>query len=122
VGVDARQQPLFAVGRYRFDQQWRLWAAVALLAMASGSSWGLLRAIPRADRSGGALWRSNDRIALCPAGVSGSWAPAAPLGLSGAAARPAGWPDHALLLCHPRGSQAAGAGDLPPTPAENWFP
>ncbi|MCT0202409.1 amino acid ABC transporter permease [Synechococcus sp. CS-603] len=71
---------LFAVGRYPLDQQWRLWLLVALLAMASGLSWGLLRAIPRADRSG-VLWPLNDRIALALLAFLASWAPAA-LGLS----------------------------------------
>jgi len=51
-----------------------------LLAMASGLSWGLLRAIPRADRSG-VLWPLNDRIALALLAFLASWAPAA-LGLS----------------------------------------
>jgi len=48
--------------------------------MASGLSWGLLRAIPRADRSG-VLWPLNDRIALALLAFLASWAPAA-LGLS----------------------------------------
>jgi general L-amino acid transport system permease protein len=53
---------LFAVGRYPIEQQWRLWLLTALLAAATGLSWGLLRAHPRADRSG-VLWPRNDRVA-----------------------------------------------------------
>lgn len=53
---------LFAVGRYPLEQQWRLWLLTALLAAATGLSWGLLRAHPRRDR-GGLLWPRNDRIA-----------------------------------------------------------
>ena len=41
---------LFAVGRYPLEQQWRLWLLTALLAGATGLSWGLLRAHPRPDR------------------------------------------------------------------------
>jgi len=56
---------LFAVGRYPLEQQWRLWLVTALLAAASGSSWGLLRALPRRDRRREAqLWPGNDRIAV----------------------------------------------------------
>lgn len=55
---------LFAVGRYPIEQQWRLWLVTALLAAASGISWGLLRALPRRDRQREAqLWPANDRIA-----------------------------------------------------------
>jgi general L-amino acid transport system permease protein len=53
---------LFAVGRYPIEQQWRLWLLTALLATATGLSWGLLRAYPRADRTG-LLWPRNDRLA-----------------------------------------------------------
>jgi general L-amino acid transport system permease protein len=56
---------LFAVGRYPVEQQWRLWLVTALLAAASGISWGLLRALPRRDRRLEArLWPLNDRIAI----------------------------------------------------------
>lgn len=56
---------LFAVGRYPLEQQWRLWVVTALLAAASGVSWGLLRALPRRDRRLEAvLWPLNDRIAI----------------------------------------------------------
>jgi len=43
---------LFAVGRYPLDQQWRLWLLTALLAAATGLSWGLLRgrSCPRNDQ------------------------------------------------------------------------
>jgi general L-amino acid transport system permease protein len=54
---------LFAVGRYPGDQQWRLWLLTALLASATGLSWGLLRATPRADRPA-RLWPRNDRLAV----------------------------------------------------------
>jgi general L-amino acid transport system permease protein len=53
---------LFAIGRYPIEQQWRLWLLVTLLAAATGLSWGLLRAWPRADRRGSA-WPPNDTIA-----------------------------------------------------------
>ncbi|MEB3302659.1 MAG: amino acid ABC transporter permease [Cyanobacteriota bacterium] len=56
---------LFAVGRYPIEQQWRLWVVTALLAAASGISWGLLRALPRRDRRLEAvLWPLSDRIAV----------------------------------------------------------
>jgi len=54
---------LFAVGRYPIEQQWRLWWLAALLAAATGLSWGLLRALPRADRSA-EPWPFNDRLAV----------------------------------------------------------
>ena len=54
---------LFAVGRYPIEQQWRLWLLTALLAAATGISWGMLRCHPRPDR-GGILWPRNDRIAV----------------------------------------------------------
>jgi len=54
---------LFAVGRYPIDQQWRLWLLTALLAAATGISWGMLRSHPRPDRVG-ILWPRNDRIAV----------------------------------------------------------
>ena len=43
---------LFAVGRYPLDQQWRLWLLTALLAAATGLTWGLLRgrSCPRNDQ------------------------------------------------------------------------
>jgi len=57
---------LFAVGRYPIEQQWRLWLLTLLLAAATGASWGLLRAWPRADRAERAtrLWPRNDAIAV----------------------------------------------------------
>jgi len=54
---------LFAVGRYPLEQQWRLWLLTALLAAASGATWGLLRAHPRPDRTG-VLWPRPDRLAV----------------------------------------------------------
>jgi general L-amino acid transport system permease protein len=68
---------LFAVGRYPIEQQWRLWLLTALLAAATGLSWGLLRARPR-DQPTGQLWPFNDRLA---AGVLVFLALAVPLWL-----------------------------------------
>ncbi|MCP9825616.1 amino acid ABC transporter permease [Synechococcus sp. EJ6-Ellesmere] len=66
---------LFAVGRYPIPQQWRLWLLVVLVAALSGVSWGLLRAFPRADRSG-ELWPFNDRLAVAVLGFLTAWLPA----------------------------------------------
>ncbi|MEY4297155.1 MAG: Inner rane amino-acid transporter permease protein YhdY [Cyanobacteriota bacterium] len=54
---------LFTLGRYPLEQQWRLWLLTALLAGASGLSWGLLRAEPRAGVNA-RPWPRNDRIAV----------------------------------------------------------
>jgi general L-amino acid transport system permease protein len=54
---------LFVIGRYPVAEQWRLWLLVTLLAAATGLSWGLLRAWPRADRRGSRSWPLNDTIA-----------------------------------------------------------
>ncbi len=67
---------LFAVGRYPVQQQWRLWLLLVLVAALSGLSWGLLRAYPRADRSG-QLWPFNDRLAVGLLGFLAAWLPAA---------------------------------------------
>ena len=40
--VISANSTLFAVGRYPLEQQWRLWLLTALLAAATGLSWGLL--------------------------------------------------------------------------------
>jgi general L-amino acid transport system permease protein len=59
---------LFVVGRYPIEQQWRLWLLTALLAAASGLSWGLLR--------GKGTWPRNDQLAagiLIALAVIGSW-------------------------------------------------
>jgi len=73
---------LFAVGRYPIEQQWRIWLLTALLAVATGITWGMLRAHPRPDR-GGELWPRNDRIAsalllllalLLPLALALTWA------------------------------------------------
>jgi general L-amino acid transport system permease protein len=53
---------LFAVGRYPIDQQWRLWLLTALLAAATGVTWGLLRTVAKAERPI-RLWPFNDRLA-----------------------------------------------------------
>ncbi|MCP9927724.1 amino acid ABC transporter permease [Cyanobium sp. CH-040] len=53
---------LFAVGRYPLEQQWRLWLLTALLAAATGLSWGLLRGLPHRGRLG-RPWPLNDRLA-----------------------------------------------------------
>lgn len=67
---------LFAIGRYPVQQQWRLWLLVVLVAALSGVSWGLLRAFPRADRSG-EIWPFNDRLAVALLGFLAAWLPAA---------------------------------------------
>ncbi|MFM8605941.1 MAG: amino acid ABC transporter permease, partial [Cyanobium sp.] len=71
---------LFAVGRYPIEQQWRLWLLTSLLAAATGLSWGLLRAHPRADRTG-VLWPRNDRLAVAVIAAAALLLPAA-LGLA----------------------------------------
>jgi general L-amino acid transport system permease protein len=53
---------LFAVGRYPQQQQWRLWLLTALLAAATGLSWGLLRGLPHRGQQG-RPWPRNDRLA-----------------------------------------------------------
>jgi len=65
---------LLAVGRYPEDQQWRLWLLTALLTTATGLSWGLLRAHPRADRDG-TLWPRNDRLVLVVLAAMVVWLP-----------------------------------------------
>ncbi|MDA0717700.1 MAG: amino acid ABC transporter permease [Cyanobacteria bacterium] len=67
---------LFAVGRYPVEQQWRLWLLIGLLALATGLSWGLLRAFPG---SGGvrALWPRNDHWAAAILAVLALWLPMA---------------------------------------------
>jgi general L-amino acid transport system permease protein len=65
---------LLAVGRYPEDQQWRLWLLTALLTTATGLSWGLLRAHPRADRDG-TLWPRNDRLVLVVLAAVVLWLP-----------------------------------------------
>jgi general L-amino acid transport system permease protein len=72
---------LFAVGRYPIEQQWRLWLLVALLAAATGLSWGVLRGLPLRDRPIQGLWPRNDRLAAGLLVLLAAWAPAA-LGLS----------------------------------------
>jgi len=69
---------LFAVGRYPIEQQWRLWLLVALLAGATGLSWGVLRSLPLGDRPIQALWPRNDRLAAGLLVLFAAWAPAAP--------------------------------------------
>ncbi|MFN9870584.1 MAG: amino acid ABC transporter permease [Cyanobacteriota bacterium] len=65
---------LFAVGRYPIEQQWRLWLLTALLAAATGATWGMLRAHPRRDRSG-QLWPRNDRLAVAVLIAVALWVP-----------------------------------------------
>jgi len=72
---------LFAVGRYPIEQQWRLWLLVALLAAATGLSWGVLRGLPLQDRPITAPWPPNDRLAAGVLLVLAGWTPAA-LGLA----------------------------------------
>ncbi len=57
---------LFAVGRYPEPQQWRLWLLTALLALATGLSWGLLR---------GRVWPRNDRLAAVILAGLALWLP-----------------------------------------------
>ncbi|MFN5116836.1 MAG: amino acid ABC transporter permease [Cyanobacteriota bacterium] len=71
---------LFALGRFPIDQQWRLWLLTALLAAATGVTWGMLRSHPRPDRTG-ILWPRNDRIAAVLLGLISLGLPWA-LGLS----------------------------------------
>jgi general L-amino acid transport system permease protein len=72
---------LFAVGRYPIEQQWRLWLLVALLAAATGLSWGVMRGLPLQDRPITAPWPPNDRLAAGVLLVLAGWTPAA-LGLA----------------------------------------
>jgi general L-amino acid transport system permease protein len=67
---------LFAIGRYPLEQQWRLWLLVTLLAGATGLSWGLLRAWPRADRRA-QPWPRNDSIAAALLGAISLYVPLA---------------------------------------------
>jgi len=72
---------LFAVGRYPIEQQWRLWLLTALLAAATGLSWGLLRGTPRGTAQpprSTRPWPQNDRLA---AGILVTLALLVPLGL-----------------------------------------
>jgi general L-amino acid transport system permease protein len=91
---------LFTVGRYPIEQQWRLWLLTTLLVAASGLSWGLLRAHPRADRAGSdrdaMRWPRNDRIAACLLAAVALWLPWALQLQSGLQAR--WWALAALLL------------------------
>lgn len=101
---------LFAVGRYPMDQQWRLWLLTALLAAATGITWGMLRCHPRPDR-GGVLWPRNDRIAavvLLLLAVALPWA----LGL--AASAQARWLGIAALLLLLRWLAGRFGRGLPP--------
>ncbi|WP_094561327.1 amino acid ABC transporter permease [Synechococcus sp. 8F6] len=67
---------LFALGRYPLEQQWRLWLLTALLALATGLSWGLLRAILRSGPPV-TLWPRNDRWALAVLVLLSLWLPMA---------------------------------------------
>jgi general L-amino acid transport system permease protein len=60
--VISANSTLFAVGRYPLEQQWRLWLLTTLLALATGLSWGLLRAFPRSGPPA-TPWSGNDRWA-----------------------------------------------------------
>jgi general L-amino acid transport system permease protein len=73
-GVVQLNSTLFAVGRYPQAEQWRLWLLTTLLAAATGITWGMLRALPRADRRG-ELWPRNDRIAVGVLVLVGLWTP-----------------------------------------------
>ena len=67
---------LFAVGRYPVEQQWRLWLLTTLLALATGLSWGLLRAFP-ATGAVHPLWPRNDRWAAAILAALALWRPMA---------------------------------------------
>ncbi len=108
---------LFAVGRYPLDQLWRLWLLVALLAAASGLSWGLLRANPRADRTG-VLWPRNDRIAAL---VLAFLVAALPAGLQLAPALQLRWWLITALLLLVRWAAGRWGGGLP-AGARRWVP
>jgi len=74
--VISANSTLFAVGRYPLEQQWRLWLLSALLALATGLSWGLLRALPRSGPPP-TLWPRNDRWAVAILVVLALWLPLA---------------------------------------------
>ena len=77
--VISANSTLFAVGRYPLEQQWRLWLLTTLLALATGLSWGLLRALPRSGSSGPPpiLWPGNDRWAAAILVLLALWRPLA---------------------------------------------
>ncbi|MCP9909112.1 amino acid ABC transporter permease [Cyanobium sp. BA20m-p-22] len=77
--VISANSTLFAVGRYPLEQQWRLWLLTTLLALATGLSWGLLRALPRSGSSGPPpiLWPRNDRWAAAILVLLALWRPLA---------------------------------------------
>ena len=74
--VISANSTLFAVGRYPLEQQWRLWLLTTLLALATGLSWGLLRASPRSGVVARA-WPRNDRWAVAILVVLALWRPMA---------------------------------------------
>ena len=95
---------LFAVGRYPIEQQWRLWLLTALIAAASGLSWGLLR--------GKGSWPRNDQLAagvLIALAVIGSWALKLDLPIQ------LRWWGIAGLLLLVRWASGRWSGALPPT-------
>jgi len=100
---------LFAVGRYPLDQQWRLWLLTALLAAATGLTWGLLR---------GRSWPRNDQLAAV---LLAALALAAPLFLQLSLAIQARWWGITALLLALR--WAAGRwGDRLPQGWRRWLP
>jgi general L-amino acid transport system permease protein len=74
--VISANSTLFAVGRYPLEQQWRLWLLTTLLALATGLSWGLLRAFPRSGAPA-CSWPRNDRWAAAILVVLALWRPMA---------------------------------------------
>ena len=100
---------LFAVGRYPIEQQWRLWLLTALLAGATGLSWGLLRALPR-DQPKGQLWPFNDRLA---AGILAALALAVPLWLQLSLAIQLRWWGITALVLVLRWALARWGSDVP---------
>jgi len=109
---------LFAVGRYPEPQQWRLWLLTALLALATGLSWGVLRAWPRVGARTPRLWPRNDRLAVLILAGLALWLPwALKLAL---ALQVRWWAITALLLLS---RWACGRwGQLIPMPTRRWVP
>jgi len=100
---------LFAVGRYPLDQQWRLWLLTALLAAATGLTWGLLR---------GRSCPRNDQIAAV---LLAGLALAAPLFLQLSLAIQARWWGITALLLGLRWG-AGRWGDRLPQGWRRWLP
>jgi len=92
---------LLAVGRYPLGQQWRLWLLTALLLLACGGSWGLLR---------GRHWPRSDRLT---AGLVVAMALMLPRGLALDGAIQARWWGLAALLLLARWASGRWGALLP---------